>query len=204
MKEDQITTWLLKGDISIQYQVQRDLLNTDIPQLQQRIESEGWGAAFLSRRQADGHWGKGFYQPKWISSHYTLLDLRHLNIRPGHPLIDETLNLIFRNNKDADGGINPAKTINNSDVCVNGMVLNYACYFAAQEEILKSVVDFLLREQMPDGGFNCRSNQAGAVHSSLHTTLSVAEGIQEYKKNGYSYRKHELQKIDLTNQQNRT
>jgi hypothetical protein len=49
---------------------------------------------------------------------------------------------------------------------------------------------------MKDGGFNCHSNRKGAVHSSLHTTLSVAEGILEYSKSGYKYRTSELQKAE--------
>lgn len=78
------------------------------------------------------------------------------------------------------------------DVCVNGMVLNYASYFGVPENDLIPVIDFLLREKMPDGGFNCNSTGKGAIHSSLHSTLSVLEGILEYKKNGYSYRLEEL------------
>lgn len=33
---------------------------------------------------------------------------------------------MISNHKAADGGINPVKTIEVSDVCINGMVLNYA------------------------------------------------------------------------------
>ena len=69
----------MAGDVAIQYQTQRDLLGEDHKDLQQRIAQEGWGHAFLSKRNANGHWGMRFYQPKWISTHYTLLDLRHLN-----------------------------------------------------------------------------------------------------------------------------
>ena len=94
-----------------------------------------------------------------------------------------------------DGGINPAQSIKNSDVCINGMFLNYATYFGADAAALESIVDFLITMQMPDGGFNCQSNRQGAVHSSLHTTLSVLEGIHEYKVNGYTYRLAELQTI---------
>jgi hypothetical protein len=47
--------------------------------------------------------------------------------------------------------------------------------------------------QMGDGGFNCQSNQlAGAVHSSLHSTISVLEGIGEYLDGGYAYRAGEF------------
>jgi len=189
-----IIEWLLKGDVSIQYQVHRDLLNKEIPNLQKRIAHEGWGARFLSKRHKNGHWGRDFYQPKWISSHYSLLDLRNLCIAPDNEQIMQTLLLILHTRKSEDGGINPAKTIHNSDVCVNGMALNYCSYFGVDENELHSIIDFLLAEHMPDGGFNCQSNQGGAKHSSLHSTLSVLEGIMEFANNGYSYRLHELQK----------
>jgi hypothetical protein len=48
---------------------------------------------------------------------------------------------------------------------------------------------------MADGGFNCRLNRQGAVHSSMHSTISVLEGILEYKTNGYRYRLDELEQI---------
>jgi hypothetical protein len=190
--DDELIKWLLAGDVAIRYQVYRDLLGQEKPGLRKRIAKEGWGAAFLARRHSDGHWGKAFYQPKWTSTHYTLLDLKHLAIPPSNKLIQESIRVILRNEKAGDGGINPARSIADSDVCVNGMFLNYACYFSIEAAGLRSVVDFLLHEKMPDGGFNCESNQRGAVHSSLHSTLSVMEGILEYRRNGYRYRLKEL------------
>ena len=192
MNSNKIISWLSDGDVSIQYQTWRDLLQTEKPELQKRIESEGWGKQLLDSRGADSHWGKGFYQPKWTSTHYTLLDLKNLAIHPGIPAIHDTVNRVFREQKGTDGGINPAKTIGVSDVCINGMALNYGCYFGVDQEQTKSVVDCLLDQKMGDGGFNCRSNRSGARHSSLHTTLSVLEGIMEYKTNGYTYRLTEL------------
>lgn len=201
MTNNEIISWLLEGDVSIQYQTHRDLLDTDKPNLRKKIEPEGWGLQFLSYRQQNGHWGRGFYQPKWTSSHYTLLDLKNLNIPTNNKSIRETLNIIFENEKGADGGILPIGTIKKSDVCVNGMVLNYSSYFHTKEELLKSIVDFLLSEEMSDGGFNCQSNRKGAVHSSLHSTLSVLEGISEYERNGYSYRLNELKNAKLKSQE---
>ncbi len=201
MTNNEIISWLLEGDVSIQYQTHRDLLDTDKPNLRKKIESEGWGLQFLSYRQQNGHWGRGFYQPKWTSSPYTLLDLKNLNIPTNNKSIRETLNIIFENEKGADGGILPIGTIKKSDVCVNGMVLNYSSYFHTKEELLKSIVDFLLSEEMSDGGFNCQSNRKGAVHSSLHSTLSVLEGISEYERNGYSYRLNELKNAKLKSQE---
>ena len=194
IQNQEIIQWLLLGDISIQYQVHRDLLDSNKSSLRKRIAKEGWGKQFLSCRLKTGHWGLGFYQPKWTSSHYTLLDLKNLYIAPDIPEIKQTLDLIFKNEKGKDGGLNPATGTKNSDVCINGMALNYSSYFGVDKEALKSVVDFLLTQHMRDGGYNCQSNRSGAVHSSLHTTLSVLEGILEYKRNKYTYRLDELEK----------
>jgi hypothetical protein len=46
---------------------------------------------------------------------------------------------------------------------------------------------------MDDGGFNCESNTKGAMHSSVHSTISVLEGIFEYARCGNRYRLKELQ-----------
>jgi len=192
MNKDEIIKWLLEGDVSIQYQVHRDLLSTDRNDLQERISEEGFGVKFLSERKADGNWGDKFYQPKWTSTHYTLLDLRNLGIAPDNPLIKESIEIILQNEKADDGGILPIGKTQLTDLCINGMFLNYASYFQTNESDLKSVVDCILAQIMPDGGFNCRSNRFRTVHSSLHTTLSVLEGVTGYELSKYKYRLKEL------------
>lgn len=187
--------WLLEGDVAIQYQVWRDLLDETRPELQARIATEGWGAHLLRLRRPDGHWGQGFYRPKWTSTHYTLLDLKHLAISSDHPDIRASVARVAAEEKGGDGGVNPSRSMKQSDVCVNGMFLNYAAYFQLAPEALHSIVDFLLGVHMPDGGFNCQSNRGGAVHSSLHSTLSVLEGIAEYARQGYTYQLEALQTV---------
>lgn len=196
MASDSLIKWLLDSDVSIQYQVYRDLLKIDRADLRERISEEGWGARFLSLRNENGHWGSGFYLPKWISSHYVLLDLKNLAISDQNKEIKITLDRILKDNKSPDGGISPVKSLSVSDVCVNGMFLNYSSYFGADEKDLRSIVDCLLSVQMSDGGFNCQSTRKGTFHSSLHTTLSVIEGISEYSINGYTYRIKELKKAE--------
>lgn len=73
IKDERWVSWLLDGAVSIQYQTHRDLLDEERPDLRSRIAREGWGRRLLSLQREDGHWGKGFYQPKWTSTHYTLL-----------------------------------------------------------------------------------------------------------------------------------
>jgi hypothetical protein len=201
MEHDEIIDWLLEGDVALQYPVRRDLLGDDRPELRRRIATEGWGRRLRRARGENGHWGLSFYQPKWTSTHYTLLELRYLEVPSEQPEIRETIAMIVRNDKGVDGGINPSGTVNASDMCINGMFLNYAAWFGTDEAGLETVVDVTLSQRMPDGGFNCRLNRSGAVHSSLHTTISVAEGIQEYLKRGYTYRAEELRQAELTSRE---
>ena len=119
MTHEELIAWLLEGDVSLQYQVHRDLLDTERPDLQQRISREGWGPRFLAQRNKNGHWGRAYYQPKWISSHYTLLDLRYLEISPGIAAIADTLALILEHEKGPDGGINSSPTITSCRITEN-------------------------------------------------------------------------------------
>lgn len=189
--------WLMDGDVSIQYQVQRDLLGNNDFNLRKRIEFEGFGKRLLEKQQPDGHWGGGYYHYKWINTHYTLLEFRRLSIIPNQKILMIT-NKIADDYKTKDGGITPNAHIwEFSDVCVNGMLLFCMCNFGIDEAKLQSVIDFIIKQQLPDGGFNCNFNykKYGAKHSSLHSTVSLIEGINEYVENGYTYRLDELRKI---------
>lgn len=100
-----LTAWLLEGDVSVQYLTRKYLLKEPVAQLttlRKRIAVEGWGRALLSARQTNGHWGRDFYQPKWTNSHYTLLDLRYLEVEPVDA-IWETHAPILQQRKKTDG-----------------------------------------------------------------------------------------------------
>ena len=201
MNNQEITNWLLEGDVSIRYQTYRDLLGKEKPELQNQIEIQGWGAEYLRMRNNKGHWGNAFYSPKWTSSHYTLLELRNLEISPDSKPIRESLEMILNTEKGIDGGLNPGGVTYKSDVCINGMGLNYCCYFKMPQNLMEHIVDFILSQKMPDGGFNCQLNRIGAHHSSMHTTISVLEGILQYRLNGYKYRIDELLEVEKTSQE---
>lgn len=187
-----VVDWLMDGEAAVRYQAQRDLRGLDRPDLQRRIAEEGDAAAVLAARGPDAHWGRGFYQPKWTCSHYTLLELRNLALPRDNPSARETVLRILSEEVGRDGGLNPSRSVGTSDVCINGMALNYSAYFAADPGRLKGVVDFILGQRMADGGFNCRLNRSGARHASLHSTVCVLEGATTYLRHGYTYRADEL------------
>lgn len=182
--EPQIIDWLLAGDPSIRWQVLRDLL--DAPSVEVELERAevariGWGAQLLSHQDADGLWAKGIYSPKWRSTTYTLLLLRQLGLPAGNDQARRGCEKFFFRGLEKDGGINWFKSFGHSETCVNGMILTLLSYFRFPDERLHSVADYLLREQMPDGGWNCQWVKGkGASHASFHTTISVLEGLAEY------------------------
>ncbi|MDY6965442.1 MAG: hypothetical protein SVM80_05650 [Halobacteriota archaeon] len=138
--------------------------------------------------------GRWFYQPKWTSTHYTLLDLKNLYLPRDERNARESVAMVLDQPTGKEGGINLAKTIEYSDVCLNGMILNYASYFRPEDSKLRIIVDYLLSMQMEDGGWNCEYYH-GATHSSLHTTLSVLEGLFEYRKAGGKHRLKEIEEV---------
>lgn len=187
---ENIIDWLLKGDVAIQFQTKRDLLDTnekELKELQKRISEQGWGKAFLDKRDNEtGLWGKGIYTPKWISTHYTLLDLKNIGLDPTNPYYLESSKILLEKLWYNKGKVGKDRY---QDVCVSAMVLSICCYAEVKSEKIGEIVDYLIDRQYPDGGWNCNW-QKGDNHSSVHTTLSVLEGIRDYKN--YEYRLKEL------------
>jgi hypothetical protein len=190
---DGVLSWLLEGDPAIVYQVKRDLLDApekELKPIQRRIDREGWGRAYLDRQQPDGHWGRGPYQPKWICTHYSLFDMMTLQAPRDNPGCRKAALSLLAMKRGTDGGINYARTVAYSDVCLNGMLLNMGSWFTPDSEVLPEIVDYLLQRQHADGGWNCLYYQ-GDTHGSVHTTLGVIEGLVEHGRRGGVHRNRE-------------
>lgn len=189
----------MEGDVSIQYQVSRDLLHADkktAEALHQKIETHGWGAMFLKKQKQNGHWGISFYQPKWTCTHYTLQDLKTIGFPRGNENVEKSVDMVLQEPEGKNGGINYAQSLSVSDVCVNGMILNFSSYYLPEHPRLQKIVDFLLGVQMEDGGWNCRYLVKGTTHSSLHSTISVLEGLLEFRRSCAPYRTAEILKAE--------
>ncbi|MFH1527434.1 MAG: hypothetical protein ABIJ40_04545 [Bacteroidota bacterium] len=187
--------WLLKGDASIRYQTKRDLLNKSPISLRaerERINLTGWGKRLLDLQDKSGTWANGIYNPKWISTFYTLLLLKRLNALPTDNIL-KACGIIFDEGFYSDGGINVSVSIKHSDVCVTGMFLSTICHFGIRDSRIPKMIEYLLSKRMIDGGWNC-SIYIGAVHGSFHTTISVLEGLWEYKRSKFAIQSTEIEK----------
>jgi len=181
--ENKTIDWLLDGDPSVVFQTKRDLLNakqSELYPLQQNILKSGWAKKLLEYQEDHGMWGGGLYGPKWISTHYTLMTLFRLCLPSDNPQAQKGCQLLLQKGFYKDGGINFFASMDHGETCVSAMVLTLLCYFNIEDDRIHAIKDFLLEQQMSDGGWNCESFR-GATHSSFHTTISTLEGLRQYK-----------------------
>jgi hypothetical protein len=172
--------WLLEGDPSIRWQVMRDL--TDAPSAEviaerAKVARTGWGAALLERQEDDGQWGGGTYSPKWISTTYTLLQLRDLGPDPDDPVVREAVEKVRE--YVAFGPKRPFFEYL-SETCVVGIILALGSYYGVGDGV-ESQLDRLADQQLEDGGWNCEAPMRSS-RSSFNTTILALEGLLAYQR----------------------
>jgi hypothetical protein len=184
--------WLLNGDPAIRWQTLRDLVGAaerTVERERRRVARDGWGARLPARQDPEGTWAGGLssdgglYSPKWTSTTYTMLLLRDFGLPATDRQARKACTLLLDRGLQRDGGINYgiwAKWTRRSETCVTGMVLSVLSYFEYEDARLDTIADHLLEQQMPDGGWNCQ-RPSGATHASVHTTISVLEGLRLYE-----------------------
>jgi len=183
--DPRVLSWLLDSDPSIRWQVMRDLLAADeraVRREQRKVGREGWGARLLARQDAAGTWAGGrsadggLYSPKWISTTYTMLLLRDLGLPPSSRAPRPSCARLLDGGMQRDGGINYGWR-GRSETCITGMILSILSWFEHDDPRVDTLADHLLERQMTDGGWNCQLG-FGATHASVHTTISVLEGLR--------------------------
>lgn len=192
--------WLMQGDPAVRWQTMRDLLEAPEAEWQaerQRTLDTGWGAQLLAQQDADGIWGGGLYSPKWISSTYTLLELIQIGIPAHHAPARVGAQVLLERMLGGTRDEAFARRLKEMDRCIVGMLLQIAAYFEIADARTDAVVDNLLDERMPDGGWNCRkgrkmSNRPAPYHSSFHTTANVLDGLRELVEQGGGPRREEI------------
>ena len=176
--------WLLDGDPAVRWQVERDLAGKSADEWEEtrrRIADEGWGRSLLEKQDPEGTWGGGLYSPKWISTTYTLLLLRRFGLDPSNSKAIRGAQILLDRAHWVEGGVSYWSTHKFAERCVNGMVLSLVSWFEVGDERADDVASLLLDVQFGDGGWNCEDYR-GATHSSFHTTISVLEGLLEWKR----------------------
>ena len=188
---DSTLSWLLERDPSIRWQVMRDLLEVpedDWRPVRTLVETEGWGAQLLSHQDEDGQWAGGAFAPKdfdwsawetqgqpWTATCFALTQLREFGLDPASESARRTVALVGRNSRWDEGG--QPYWEGEVEECINGRTVADGAYFGVD---VSAIVERLVSEAQPDGGWNCeRCN--GSVRSSFASTINVLEGLLEYE-----------------------
>ena len=182
-----VIRWLLDSDPSIRWQVMRDLTGSPDEQVvaeRARVASQGWGARLLALQKADGSWGGTAWNQGWDSTMHVLLLLRDLGLDPASHQAQQAVGLVRE--RVTWRGAGPLECDDNPffagevEPCINGQVAAVGTYFGQD---VSGIIDRLLGEQLPDGGWNCEAIN-GSKRSSFNTTICVLEALLEYEKAG--------------------
>ena len=175
--------WLLDGDPSIAWQVQRHLVDdAGWPTTRARVADGGWGRRLLDLQDADGTWAGGLYTPKWTSTTYTLLQLRRLGLEASNAQAIAGVRRLLDDARWVEGGVSYWKTHHFAERCVNGMVLSLASYFDVEDTRVGGLAEMLCASRVGDGGWNCNDYRGHTHHSSFNTTISVLEALHLWRQ----------------------
>jgi hypothetical protein len=176
-----VIQWLLDSDPSIRWQAMRDLIGAPAEEVaaeRARVATEGVGARLLALQGVDGSWAGAAWNRGWDSTMHVLSLLRELGLDPASDEARRAVGLVrdrvtwrgwdWNGNPFFAGEIEP---------CINGQVAASGAYFGQD---VQRIVDRLLGEQLPDGGWNCEAVN-GSTRSSFNTTICVLEALLEYE-----------------------
>ncbi len=178
MSEASVIRWLLDGDPAIRWQVMRDLRNdpeTAVAAERSLVASDGWGRALLDRQAPEGWWD-GPNEEGWMISMDALILLREMGLDPTSDAARNAIERVKTNLKWEQLDNRPYFD-GETEACINGAILAFGSYFG---ERCDRIVDRLLNEQLPDGGWNC--DAPPSARSSFNSTIRVLEGLLEHER----------------------
>ncbi len=187
-----VIQWLLDSDPSIRWQVMQDLTGApqeEVAAERARVATEGMGARLLALQGTDGSWGGEAWNQGWDSTMHVLSLLREMGLDPESEEACRAVGLVRDRVRwrgwDWDGTWRGWDFVGNPffagevEPCINGQVAASGAYFGLVHD-LQRLIDRLLAEQLPDGGWNCEAEN-GSRRSSFNTTICVLEALLEYE-----------------------
>jgi len=182
-----VIDWLLDSDPSVRWQVMRDLTDApagEVAAERMRVSTEGAGARLLALQAGDGRWGGATWNRGWDSTMHVLSLLREMGLDPASAGARLAVGLV--RDRVTWQGCGPPECDGNPffagevEPCINGQVAAAGAYFGQD---VRGLVDRLLGEQLPDGGWNCEAPN-GSTRSSFNTTICVLEALLEHEHSG--------------------
>jgi hypothetical protein len=183
--ERPVIGWLLDSDPAIRWQVMQDLNGAPMEEIaaeRARVATLGAGARLLALQEADGRWGGAAWNRGWNSTMHVLMLLRDFGLDPASDEARRAVGLV--RDSVTWKGCGPRECDDNLffagelEPCINGQVGAAGAYFGQD---VRGIVDRLLAEQLPDGGWNCDAAE-GSTRSSFNTTICVLEALLAHER----------------------
>jgi len=180
LSRSSVVDWLLgPAEPSIRYLTARDLLEPrpskrTLSKLQSAVPKKGWAACILSRQKEKTWWAtkKTCYQPKFRSTIWQLQVLADLGLTRKDERIANAVEFFLDLHLARDGGyhyhprskLQPRRYGIAGHLCTTGnMVRSLIRFGYLQDERVQSAINWLVNEQLPDGGWDCFGRPKGTI-----------------------------------------
>lgn len=188
--EERTVKWLLDQDNpGVRYWAFRDLLgqsvnNPEVSSCRDQIASYGPVADLLAEQHPAGYWGdpEDCYWPKWTATVWPLILLGEMGLPGNNPRVRAACEYYLKTVMDQDRSWPPPDYPEGDftgyrslwEPCVTGnMARTLVGYGYKDDPRVGEMFDWLVRTQLPDGGWNCESGPWGKEvhHSSFMSTI---------------------------------
>ena len=183
----EVLEWLLEPDQpSVQAKALVELAghrrdSVEVKEARARISKSGWAASILAQQDARGRWEwearKSLYVPKYICTVWNLIMLADLGLDRSNPGVRKASELFLEDYARPDGGFDtPSSEWRRSELCLTGHLARTLTLSGdADDPRVRASFDWLVRNQMKDGGWHCFYEKAFG-----RGTLDCWEGLSAF------------------------
>jgi len=188
--EERAVKWLLNQEHpGIRYWALRDLLgesanDPEVSSYRNQIASHGPVVDLLAEQHPDGYWGhpEDCYWPKWQATVWPLILLAEMGLPGDNPRIRSACEYYLKTAMEQDKSWPPPDYPEGDltgyrllwEPCVTGNMARTLVQFGHENDPrVRGMFDWLIRTQLPDGGWNCEPGPWGKEvhHSSFMSTI---------------------------------
>ena len=149
------------------------------------IGKRGWAAKILGSQKESTYWDNPYscLVPKWSTCVWQLMVLADLGVSGDDPRIRNSVDhFLDLYNVDTGGFSLPPSGGEKFEphICLTGNMARAMVKFGYyDDERLMKAVDWLLAQQLPDGGWNCYTSEGAGSHGSFRSTVEPLWALSE-------------------------
>ncbi len=140
--------------------------NSRVRAVRSKIGRQGWASSLLAGQFPDGHWttpgtsARELYRPKYTATNWFSIVLADLGATRTDPRIERAATLLLDRWSEADGILSG----HGGEVCYTGNAIRTLVRFGYLDHpVVQQSIDWIVREQKRDGGWNCFPSQKGTL-----------------------------------------